>query len=51
MTFVIHYEINGMEDSYVISGDTVESIMEVNQAEMRKRGLHEGANNCWSEQV
>ncbi len=51
MEFAIHYEVDGYEDKYIISGDTVEEVREANQVEMQRRGLHEYNNNCWSEQV
>ena len=51
MTFEIHYTINGVDDYYVLSGETMDEILEQNNIEMEKRNLDFKRNNCWSRQV
>ena len=43
----IHYEINGQEDSFILSGDNVEEIKDRADREIKKRGIQQ--EDCWSE--
>lgn len=48
MTFKIHFEhVDGTEDSYIISGDTIEEIRAKSEAELTKRN----GINPWSEEL
>lgn len=47
MKFRIHYEVNGHEDSVIVTGDTLEEIRDVANREIAGRG----ATNAWSEEL
>lgn len=51
MKFKIHYIVNGFEDSYILSGETVKEIQTLNKIEMEKRNLDQNKNDCWSEEI
>lgn len=47
----IHYEISGVEDSYVLNAEFLEDIRWQNKAQMEQRSLDEDKNNMWSEEI
>jgi len=47
MRFRIHFEVNGFEDSIVLTGDTVDEIRAKAEAELARRR----AINPWSEEI
>lgn len=47
MKFKIHGEINGVEDSLIIEGDSIKELREKAQQETIKRNW----NHCWSEKI
>ncbi len=47
----IHYTIDGFDDYYVLSGDTIEEIKKQNELEMKKRNLDDDKNFCWSRTI
>ena len=50
MKFRIHFDKQGFQDFYEITGNTIEDIKNKNDKEMLKRGLDSKLNNCWSEE-
>ncbi len=51
MRYKIHYTINGVDDYYILSGDTLKEIQKKNETQMEWRGLDSEKNNCWSEEI
>lgn len=51
MKFEIHYEVNGCEDMYILEGDTVEQIQELDSVQRAKRGLTQEKNNMYSVKI
>ena len=51
MKYKIHFEVDEVEDSIDIMGDTIKDIQEIVAMEMKKRGLDSDKNNCWSEEI
>jgi len=51
MEFKIHYTINGTDDYFLLSGETLADITILAKKEMNKRGLEGEKNNLWSEKV
>lgn len=49
--FLIHFEIDGYEDSFYVEGETLEETKEAVAYGMKTRGLDADKNNCWSEKV
>lgn len=48
MKYTIHYTIHGVEDSFVISGETIRDIREEANRELKKRKLDVILNNVYS---
>lgn len=51
MKFKMHYEINGIEDTYIIEGKSIKELKEKNKKEMAKRNIEIEKNNVWSENM
>ena len=51
MKFEIHFTINGVDDFFIIEGDTMDLILEKVKYEVEKRGLSEEKNSLWSRKV
>ncbi len=51
MKIEIHYTINGFDDYYTLTGDTIEEMQTQNEIEMEKRNLNPEKNNCWSKEI
>ena len=49
--FRIYFEANGLEDSFVIQGETIEDIRNLTKIETDRRGLCPDKNNCWSAEI
>jgi hypothetical protein len=50
-TLKIHYTIKGQDDYYVLTGDTIDDIINQNKLEMKRRNLNAKDNDCWSEEL
>ena len=51
MTYRIHYTVNDIEDSFVVSGKTVEEIQEKCDAYFEPRGIDVEDAEPWSEEI
>ena len=51
MKFRIHYEVEGVEDTYIIAGNSIKKVKEANEIEMKKRNITIIDNNVWSENL
>lgn len=51
MKFKIHYSIKDYEDFFIIEGGSIEEIQIKAHEEMIRRGLKEGLNSLWSEEL
>lgn len=49
MRFRIHFTVGTDEDSFVVSGESVEEIQAATAQELSRRGLDADKNDCWSE--
>ena len=49
MSYRIHFTVGKYDDSFIVSGETVEDIANAANAELERRGLDAKRNNCWSE--
>ena len=51
MTYRIHFTVNGCEDSFIVSGGTVEEIQEKCDAYFEPRGIDVEEADPWSEEI
>ena len=51
MTLKIHFTVNGVEDYFIISGDTIQEVRSNAMEATEKRGLDQKENNLWSEKI
>lgn len=51
MTFRIHFNIDGDEDSFVVQGESLKDIRAKAKQELDARGLDVDRHNVWSEKV
>ena len=51
MVFEIHYTINGTDDFFVITGDSIKEIRQKAKEETDRRNLDQQKNNLWSRQL
>lgn len=51
MTFKIHFTINGTQDYFIVSGETLEEVRIKTKEETNKRGLDQIKNNLYSQDV
>jgi len=51
MKYAIHYTINDVEDSFVISGETIQDIQKEANQELKKRKLDLLVNNVYSTEL
>ena len=51
MTYRIHYTVNDIEDSFVVSGKTVEEIQEKCDAYFEPRGIDVEDAEPWVEEI
>jgi hypothetical protein len=49
MKIAVNFEIDGVEDYFVIEGETLLDIRKDIKYEIEKRGLNREKNNLWSE--
>jgi len=51
MKFRIHYEVRGVEDSFIAEGDDVEEVRAASNKFFEQRGLDVETVNPWSEEL
>jgi hypothetical protein len=49
--FKIHFTIGDYEDSFVVTGDTIEEIRNASNSYFESRGLDANGCNAWSEEI
>jgi hypothetical protein len=51
MKFRIHFEIKGIEDSFIVESDIIEDAREIAKIELLKRGVNILKDIHWSEEI